>query len=695
MMARLLCDSEDLHLKIGEMAAALQVSAKTVWRELPKVENFLAEYGLGLEKKSGSGLWLTGKTKDFVRLQKFFAQTAIAAKYTPEERRRLILSRLLPGDAPVKLFYFSSLLNVTDGTVSNDLDKLEPWLTAHSLRLIRKPGLGIYLEGLEQDFRRATVAYIYETMGEGHLLQLMREKPQDEASSVVSRVAQHFQGLVEEKVLRQLESLVLAVDNKLGHRLSDNALVGLIVHLSLAVQRMRQQDEIKMESSFLDELREHPEFQIASLLAADMATAFNITVPPDEIGYITMHLLGARNRYREKNLATIPVLDNFHLVRLANDIMRRASIAAKRDISGNKNLLAGLVNHLGPSVSRLKMRMAIRNPLLTEMQEHYPELMAISREAVVGIEEMLKTKLPEAEIAYIAMHLGAALADSEDFRRVEHAVAVACPTGMGTSRLLASSLRRHYANIRVVDHISTLQVDDAYVRQQGIEFVISTVPIYNVTVPVVVVSPLLEEADIRRIDLAIKQQNESFLRQAAEAAIALPPFREALQRLQDYGQAILAMLTGFFCRTIAADDVAEVCRQAGRLATTDTTAQEAIGRGLWEREKKASTLLARQSLLLLHCRSASLTAPLVGILRLTKPIILPEDGEEARTALVLLAPEDASPQILETIGCVSATLLERWGFIKLLHEGTAEQVVGELEQIFSEFYRAKHKELLG
>ncbi|MBR2215235.1 MAG: hypothetical protein IJ849_05700 [Selenomonadaceae bacterium] len=35
--------------------------------------------------------------KDWLRLKDFFAKTTIATKYTPEERRRLILSRFLSG----------------------------------------------------------------------------------------------------------------------------------------------------------------------------------------------------------------------------------------------------------------------------------------------------------------------------------------------------------------------------------------------------------------------------------------------------------------------------------------------------------------------------------------------------------------------------------------------------------------------
>lgn len=61
--------------------------------------------------------------------------------FFPEERRSIIVSQLLPNQEPVKLFALASLLGVTDGTISNDLDKLEGWFKGHGLKLVRKPGL--------------------------------------------------------------------------------------------------------------------------------------------------------------------------------------------------------------------------------------------------------------------------------------------------------------------------------------------------------------------------------------------------------------------------------------------------------------------------------------------------------------------------------------------------------------------------
>ncbi len=692
-IARLLCESEELHMTAGEIAGALDVSAKTVSRELPKVEQLLEEYGLRLEKRAGSGLWLEGGSKGFAALKEYLGQH-VEEEYTPQMRRSIIMSCLLPSGEPIKLFALAARLKVTDGTISNDLDKLEPWFQKHSLRLVRKPGLGVYIEGDEQDFRRAVIRYIYENMGEQELLDLVHESMSSE-SGKNSSASRYLLDLVDGEIIRKLEGIVREMVARLGLRFSDNAFVGLVVHLSLAVQRIRQKDEIRMNEDFMEELQQKKEFHIASELAEKIAEAFEIEVPTDEIGYIAMHLLGARNRYRERSMGSVSVMDNYHLVRLARSIMRSASLVTGRDIQRNQNLLAGLVNHLGPSLSRIKMHMDIRNPLLAEMKTHYPELMELAHKSVGEMEKSLGSPLPEAEVAYIAMHLGAALADSEEFRHVEHRVVVACPTGMGTSRLLASRIRKQYANIHIIDQASTLDIDEEYLRSHEPEFIISTVPIPKSSVPVAVVSPMLGEDDMRCIGRMLQQQSEAFLREASVQGPPRKDFKEALEHLTEYGSTILSLMEHFFFYERQAENIQEACRVAGQAAGYDDTSKILLYRGLWEREKKAATLITGNHLVLLHCKSPLVEMPQIGILHFGKGFLYPsEGGELVRTALVLLAPEQASAVVMDTLGYISSILLDRWGFIEVLHEGNQERIAGELGKLFKDFYRSKQREWL-
>ena len=675
--------------KTADIAAKLAVSAKTVSRQLSKVEEALNKVGLQLEKKSGAGLLIIGsEVKRYALLKQM--QTGDKSEYTPSERRSIIISKLLSSREPIKLFVLSSAVHVTDSTISNDLDKLELWFREAGLKLLRKPGLGVSLLGDERDLRRAIVRYIYEHVGEERLLNLMQDNLPDEP---VAQVSKFLLELIDAGEWRRLEQMIRVTENDLGYKLSDNAFIGLVVHLSLVVRRIKHHEAITVDDESFTRLKGSREFTAAKKLAEQIAVASGLEVPDSEVCYITMHILGARSRYSSASLGMISMMDNFRLVTLARQIMKRAAKITGRDIEKNQSLLAGLVNHLAPSISRLKMHMDIRNPLLGEIERHYPELMSLTKKCVVEVEAEVGGALPDSEIAYIAMHLGAALSDSEKFLHAVHRVVVACPTGMGTSRLLASRLRANFPTLKIVDEVPILDINSDYIAAKDFDFIISTVPIARADKPVLVVSAALLAEDIKKIDAELARQNKQFLASAEELE-PRPPFMEGLAKMNSYGRSIMELMTNYFFVRENISNINDACSLAGKIAGDDEPSRLEISKALLLREDKGSTLIIGKHMILLHCKSAAVKASAFGILQLGEGFHYPADGEIVRTAIVLLAPLAADEFALETIGHIASVLLDRWGFIEVLHEGDGNEIRREVLKIFEDFYKAKHKELM-
>ena len=675
---------------LGEIAEKLNVSTKTISRQLPKVEKLFNKYSLQLEKKTGAGLIVKGSNvKKFALLE--LGKNALRREYTPQERASVILSTLLSSAEPIKLFALSSMLNVTDSTISNDLDKLEPWFREQGLRLLRKPGLGVSLLGDERDFRRAIVRYIHDHVNEDELLELLHDNFNAEVDERLARVSKFWFKLAGENILRKLDKIVHELELELGYKFSDNAFIGLIVHISLTIQRIKSNETINIDQERLNTLHSKREFEIASNLAKKLSTIFAIEVPENEVAYITMHLLGARSRYSSDNLASVSMMDDFRLVQIARSIMKAAAKETGRDINKNQNLLAGLVNHLAPSISRLKMNMEIRNPLLSEMQEHYPELIELTKKCISDLEQYVGQKLPEAEIAYIAMHLGAALSDSERFLHSIHRVVIACPTGMGTSRLLASQIRAQFQNIKIVDQVPILTITPTYVATMDFEFVISTVQIPNPPCKVVTVSTRLSREDRLKIEAELSRQNEKFLSSATVIEPKLS-FPEALEKMNEYSQAILHLLSNCYFNRVSVKNIEEACIKAGHLIAPAEPCQTKIAQALMQREDKGSTVFSGHQMVLLHCKTDCVESLALGILQLNSGFNY--SGELVKTAIVLLARPDSNEACIDTIGHIAAVLIDRWSFINILHEGNEQEIRKELIKIFEDFYKAKFNELM-
>ncbi len=688
-----ICNESD-YVTITAIAKDLGVSGKTVLRELPAVEKWLERKGWRLDKKTGVGIRVNGSLEERKNIMRLLGQEIEEKFYTPRERQIIIISELLQNQEPVKLYSFTGILKVTEGTISNDLDKAEEWFKKYEITLVRKQGLGVYIEGEEKNIRKCMINLIYENTDDNHLLGLIRNnisKVSVPVNGAELIIRSRLLNLIDGDILKNLETLVHNAEERIGYKLADSAYVGLIVHLAIAIQRIGKKEDIRMEKPFLEELKSSREYSIAERLALDMEAMFDLRIPEDEIGYITMHIKGSKNRDTgEKDMSK--TIGNFELVKLSKEMIKLAENETGRFLAHNERLLIGLVNHLGPTISRLKMNLEIRNPLLEEIKEYYPHLLKVARKCVAVVEKYIGIKMPESEIAYIAMHLGAAIETSEAVPKRIYRAAIACATGIGTSRLLATRIEKEYEHIQIVDVISTLHIEEKWLREKGVEFIISTVGMEESSVPVVVVNPLVFEEDKTRIENLLSSLKNTASPPSASKRKTLQ-LREKISVLNDYGKAIMEVLDHFFLqKDSASESIQDMIHEASRIVAQDTAKAEKLASALKAREEKGSTFITGHGVLLLHCRTDAVDALHFGVIKVDRELYCingREEEEKVVLGVIMLAPETCNKNFMETISHVSKMLIERPAFTKLLKNGTKDEAFYELSAILEEFY--KHK----
>ena len=672
------------YITASEIAEKLQVSNKTVVRQLGSVEKILVQHNLSLERKTGRGMRVIGAPEDKERLLSLIAEKVNTRhEYSPAERCNIILSQLLKSQEPIKLIALSQLLNVTDATISNDLDKIEPWIRKMNMNLVRKPGLGVYLEGLEKDIRKAIISHIYENIHEQDILNLLYSKKK-KTNELTSDADKFLLDLVDKNIIQKVEEAIKATMQQQKSSLSMNAFSGLVVHLTLAVQRLLKGETIKIDAAFLGKIKQKKEFELAENIGENIEKVFQVKIPEEETAYITMHLLGARNNYEQD----VDIqYSSFHLIRIAKDIVKIAQQESGISLLKKSRLLIGLYKHLKPAVMRIKMKMEIRNPLLQEMKEKYPKWMTLAKKAARPLEEELQTPLPEAEIAYLAMHLGAALEEA-NMQEQYFKVLVACPTGIGTSKLLATQLKREFSNLEIVAIVSAVNVDYDFYKHENVEFIISTVPIENAKFPVVVVDFMLNENDKTNI---IHQMNIStVLKKNVERVKVNYKLIYRLERIDRYIKYIHEVLTNFFYdEYIEIKDIDELCAKTSHVISGELE-RELLYHDLKNRESKGSTVLNK--LMILHTKSKAVQSLHVGVIKLQNEYVL--NKENISTILVLLAPDNAEQAALETIGYVSESLLESLNLLDILYEGSSKEIYGELEKIYTNYFKEKYKKVM-
>ena len=661
-----LLERED-YVSVSEIADQLGISKRTIFREMDTVEALTHSLGMTLDKKTRIGIKLSASEHQISKF-KTFAEGCAPTGLDQEARQRKLISELLKSREPKKYYHFSKLLDVSEATISYDMDKIGPWFEGRGITLVRKPGYGVYLEGTEKQFRKAIVDFLYQNYEHQALQDIFNN--QDALMSDV----------LDKNILIQVGSILVQFGSYLIDKLTENAHMGLTIHLTIAVQRIKRGESIVMKKELLSELKADELYEIAAGIGKKIESHFSVVFPEDEIGYITMHLKGSKLKSGSLVEADGTLISNFEITRLASNMIQLFSAESGFNLSNDDKLLVGLVSHLRPAISRIKMALEIRNPLLEKIKEMYPEIFSMSKSVSKSIEEKYQIELPDGEIGYIAMHFGASIErmrkQQSKLRKIK--VGVVCASGIGTSSLLYSRLEKSFPDMELVTQLSKEDVVSGKAEVLGIELLVSTIAIDAEGIPIIQVNPLLSELDIDKIKkimpLVISkptpQNNRTFIDET-----------EKIKNIRDITEAILSIEEQFEIVTL--EKITNMKNLIKRIALYHTEGIKngmLLQKALLDREKLGSTLIHGERTLLVHTKTATVNKSKLTIWRLDKPMTH-ESGEEVVLIIVMILCQDAPKAYLDLMSRVSKSLIEDASFLNILRTGDDSSTEMALKKI--------------
>lgn len=491
----------DRPVKIAELASAFKVSPRTIRYDLDKIDNFLKDYNLPqLIRKPNVGVQFVESNEVRNRVMSLLnGNKSYTYVLSPQEREQLILNELFRVKSYITIKGLADLLAVSRGTVINDLKRVRDWLSAQNLKLKSSRRYGIKIEGSEIDLRRAIIKLLLNNIEIEQALNILKASVR---RCMNMEIAEQVKKMFEDLDVEIIENAVQMAEKQLDTVFSDRTYSGLVIHLALAIKRIQLGKDITMSDNELARLKLTKEFAVASSIAKNLEQNFNIKIPLAEIGYITIHLLGGKvtttNVFIKENWAKLQVLT----AQIIQDIQTKINA----DFSMDDELYKGLMEHLAPTIYRLKHGLPLNNPILEEIKNNYPDIFKAVRNGLTALENFVGCKIPDEEAGYIAIHFGAALERIKSTKQKTCRALVVCGTGVGTAKLLSSRIKAEFKNVEIIGPIASRQVEEVVLKNKP-NLIVSTVPVNFGNLPKIVVNPLLPKEDVLKINRFLSNYN--------------------------------------------------------------------------------------------------------------------------------------------------------------------------------------------
>ncbi|REJ31168.1 BglG family transcription antiterminator [Caldibacillus debilis] len=467
------------------LAKVASVTSRTIRHDMRMLEEAVAGHGARIESMRGTGYLL--KIIDKEKFKNFLTDVAeidsrhgrIIPLY-PEDRVRYMIRRLLLTNHYLKLEDLADELFVSRSTVQMDFKAVKKIFRSNGIEIVSKPNYGIKIKGDEKKLRFMLSEYLFNCRDDIH--RLITEFP-----------------FLPSREIAGIQRIILEKMGRYGLVMTDIALTNLIVHIAISCARIRNKNYVSMPSVEEKEIMNKREYKIAEEIVRQLEKEIQVKFPPQEIAYITLHLLGNRLFHEDRtDQEEVKSLLDGPPGELAKEIIRRVEEKMHLGIAGDRKLAISLVLHLEPAINRHRFGMNLRNPLLEDIKTNYPLAFEAGVIASTVIQERLGIKIEESEIGYLAIHFGAAI-ERRKRPSPRKRCLIICASGAGSAYLLMYKIKEAFGSkIEIVD--TTGYYNRKTFPFGEIDFIISTIPIREpMNVPVIQVNTILGEGDVRKI----------------------------------------------------------------------------------------------------------------------------------------------------------------------------------------------------
>lgn len=201
----------------------------------------------------------------------------------------------------------------------------------------------------------------------------------------------------DEKFIAFCEELILEMSKEFNEELNEIIHIGLIDHISFAIERMRKGDILRNPFLVEIEILYPKEFEAATIMVKKLEDFTGVNIVDDEIGFIAMHIHSART--------TGKISHSIKFTYIANTAVEYIEDAFNIEVDRTSLSYARFISHLRFAIERLLNNTPIKNELLSIIKLKYRESFKVAKDIAKVIKDDFSRDVPEDEIGYLALHV--------------------------------------------------------------------------------------------------------------------------------------------------------------------------------------------------------------------------------------------------------------------------------------------------
>lgn len=636
-------------LSIKEIAKATKIKERTLYREIKNLEDSLQRLGIELVKEKSRYI-LKGNVSSLD--SSLFETNFEDYAYSTETRLTLILCFLiLNEDTSIK--DISEKLMLSYNTVASTITTIEKILFDYKLTLIRKKGQGIEIEGKEVDRRVLLISLLCNEISDEEFFTRLNNR--DILSS------NPFIKFLNFDLIKKVfyESKYLDIFNLY----TDSSIKKILISLNVVFLRISYTTEIK-ENFTAQEYN-----SIISLLNASKEIVdFDIT--EDIIQFLikilkTCRLIEQLSYFNDKY--------SYTLVYKISLLIKYVSEKMNVDFTQDTNLSSGLIAHVESAIKRHQMNLTEENDELLEfVLKNYNELyLIIKSELLVVFDEI---NFNSTELSYIVIHFASSF--EQIYRKNFIRALVICASGIGSSKILGSQIRKNIPEIKNLEYTIPSKVTKSLVNNYDV--VISTIELEQ-DIDYLLIPTILKEKDISLIQERILA-SRSFKRNdfvKSENSFNIDKLGSACQIILKNTEYIVADNT---------KNNKEILDNIFENSILVINNKKEIVDSLLNRHNKSSVVIPNTDIALFHTLDKGLAEPFIIICSLNNVLAMKDAmGEEQRVEYFIIMVSPNEQEHTELLSQVSIAILDDKIFGEALTSKNKNFILTKVELILKNY----------